>query len=80
VKLSVVSDEEMPWCLQAHVMVNCVVDLCLLISRRESRQRPRGCPYARAPEGEAAHVIVVVIVSEYRPIAAYRVCQRPGTG
>jgi hypothetical protein len=45
VKLDVVSDEEMPWRLQADVTVNCVADLHLLISRRE----PRYCPYARAP-------------------------------
>jgi hypothetical protein len=80
VKLGVVSDEEMPWRLQAHVTVNCAVDLCLLISRRELRLRPRGCPYARAPKGEAAYVVVVVTVSEYGPIAAYGVCQHPGTG
>jgi hypothetical protein len=37
----------MPWRLQVDVTVNCVVDSCLLISRREPRQRSRGCPYAR---------------------------------
>jgi hypothetical protein len=36
------------------------VDSCLLTSRRELRPRPRGCPYARAPEGEATHAVVVV--------------------
>jgi hypothetical protein len=46
VKLGVVSEGEMYWRLQADVTVNCVVDLRLLISRREPRQRPRGCPYA----------------------------------
>jgi hypothetical protein len=37
----------MPWRLQADVTTNCAVDSRLQISRRETRQRPRGCPYAR---------------------------------
>jgi hypothetical protein len=71
VKPGVVSEGEMSWCLQADVTVNYVVDLRVLISRIEPRQRPRGCSYARAPEGEAAHVVVVVTAPTYGLKAAY---------
>jgi hypothetical protein len=47
------------------VTVNCAVDSCLLTSRREPRPRPRGRSYARAPEGETAHVVVVVTALGY---------------
>jgi hypothetical protein len=57
---------------------NCVVDLCLLTSRREPRPRPRDRLYARAPEGEAAHTVVVVTASGYGPKATYGVRHRPG--
>jgi hypothetical protein len=40
-KSSVVPEGDMSWRLQADVTVNCVVDLRLLISRRERRHRPR---------------------------------------
>jgi hypothetical protein len=60
VNLGVVFEGEMSFRLQTDMTVNCAVELRLLISRRETRQRPRGCLYARAPEGEAAHVVVVV--------------------
>jgi hypothetical protein len=66
----------MPYRLQANVTVNCVVDSRLLISRRE----PRGHPYAQAPEGEAAHAVVVVTAPRYGPKAAYGVRQHPGMG
>jgi hypothetical protein len=51
VKSGVVSEGEMPWRLQADVMVNCDVDSRLLISRREPRQTLRGYPYTQAPRG-----------------------------
>jgi hypothetical protein len=73
VKPSVVFEGETPWHLQADVTTNCAVDPHLLISHREPRQRPRDCPYARAPEGEAAHVVVVVKATGYGPKAAYGV-------
>jgi hypothetical protein len=79
VKSSDVFEEEMSLRLQADMTTNCAVDLRLLISRRESRQRLRGCPYARAPEGEVVHVVVVVTAPRYEPNAAYGVRQRPGT-
>jgi hypothetical protein len=69
-----------PGALQADVMVHCAVDLRPPISCREPRQRPRGCPYARAPEGEAAHTVVVVTASGYGLKAAYGARQRPCTG
>jgi hypothetical protein len=40
--------------------MNRAVDPRLLTSRREPRPRPRGRLYARAPEGEAGHAVVVV--------------------
>jgi hypothetical protein len=46
VKPSAVFEGEMYRRPQADMTANCVVDLRLLISRREPRQRPRGCPYA----------------------------------
>jgi hypothetical protein len=46
------------YALAFDVTTNRSVDLCLLTSHREPR--PRGCPYARAPKGEAAHAVVVV--------------------
>jgi hypothetical protein len=46
VKSGVVSEGEMPWRMEADMIVNYVVDLCLLISHRELRQRSRGCSYA----------------------------------
>ena len=73
-KLDVVSEGEMSWHLQADVIVNCVVDLRVLILRREPRQMSRGCPYARAPEGEVAHAVVVVTAPGYGLTTAYRVC------
>lgn len=79
-KLDVVSEGEMSWHLQADVTVNCVVELRVLISHRETRQRSRGCLYARAPEGEAAHAIVVVTTLGYGLKAAYGVGQRPRMG
>jgi hypothetical protein len=51
--------------LASDVTTNCAVDSCLLTSRREPRPRPRGRPYARAPEGEVAHAVVVVTVPGY---------------
>jgi hypothetical protein len=66
--------------LQADVTVNCVVNLRSLVSHREPTQSPRGCPYARAPEGEAAHVVVVVTAPGYRLKATYGVRQRPYMG
>jgi hypothetical protein len=60
VKPGVVSGGEMSWHLQADMTANCVIDMCLLIPRRKPRQRLMGCSCARAPEGDAAHVVVVV--------------------
>jgi hypothetical protein len=57
VKLSLVFEGD---ALASDVTTNHAVDSCLLTSRREPRPRPRGCLYARAPEGEATHVVVVV--------------------
>jgi hypothetical protein len=44
--------------LASDVTANHVVDSRLLTLRRELR--PTGCPYARAPEGEAPRTVVVV--------------------
>jgi hypothetical protein len=44
--------------LTSDVTTNLAVDSRPLASWREPR--PRGCLYARAPEGEAAHAVVVV--------------------
>jgi hypothetical protein len=59
-------------------MANRAVDLRLLTFCREPRPRPRGRPYARAPDREAAHVVVVVIAPRYGPKAAYGMRHRPG--
>jgi hypothetical protein len=40
--------------LASDVTASYAVDSCLLTSRSELRQRLRRCPYAQAPEGEAA--------------------------
>jgi hypothetical protein len=78
-KPGVVSEGEMPCRLQADVTANCVVDSCLLISRREPMQRPRGCSCARVPKREVAHAVVVVTAPGYGPKAAYGVRQCPGS-
>jgi hypothetical protein len=57
--------------------MNCAVDSCLLTSHREPRPRPRDRPYARVPEGEATHVVVVVTAPGFGPKAAYGVRHRP---
>jgi hypothetical protein len=62
--------------LAPDVTADRAVDSCLLTSRRESR--PRGRPYARAPEGEVSHAVVVVTALGYGPRAAYGVRHRPG--
>jgi hypothetical protein len=59
------------------VTANRAVDSRLLTSRREPRPRSRGRSYARAPEGEAAHAVVVVTAPGYGSKAAYGVCHRP---
>jgi hypothetical protein len=79
VKSSAIFEGGTPLRLQADVTTNCAVDSRLLISRRVLRQRPRGCSYAQAPEGEVVHAVVVVTAPGYRPKAAYGVCHRPGT-
>jgi hypothetical protein len=56
--------------LMSDATANCVVDSCLLTSRRETRLRSRGHSYTRAPEGETAHAVVVVTVLGYGPKAA----------
>jgi hypothetical protein len=53
------------------------VDSCVLTSRREPKLRGR--PYARVPEGEAAHAVVVVTAPGYGPRVVYGVRHRPGT-
>jgi hypothetical protein len=58
-------------------MANRAVDSRLLTSLGEPRSRLRGRPYARAPEGEAAHAVVVVTAPGYGPKAAYGVRHRP---
>jgi hypothetical protein len=63
--------------LASDVMANCADDKCLLTSCREPRPRLRDRPYARAPEGEAAHAVVAITASGYGPKAAYMVCHRP---
>jgi hypothetical protein len=63
-------------CLASHVTAYYVVDSCLLTSRREPR--PRGCPYARALEGEATHAVVIVTALGYGSKAAYGMRHRPG--
>jgi hypothetical protein len=59
------------------VTANCAVDSCLLTSCIEPRPRPRGRPYVRALEGEAAHVVVVATWLGYGPKAAYGVRHCP---
>jgi hypothetical protein len=54
------------------VTANRAIDSRLLTSHGEPRPRPRGRPYARAPEGETAHAVVVVAASGFGPKAAYR--------
>jgi hypothetical protein len=62
--------------LAPDVTVDHVVDSRLLTSRREPWPRDR--PYARAPEGEAAHTVVVVTALGYGRRAAYGVRHHPG--
>jgi hypothetical protein len=64
--------------LASDVTMNYAVDSCLLTSSKQPRPRLRDCPYARAPEGEATHVVVVVTAPGYGPKAAYGVRHRPG--
>jgi hypothetical protein len=57
-------------------MADFAVDSRLLTSHREPRLRDR--PYARAPEGEAAHIVVVVTATGYGPSVVYGVRHHPG--
>jgi hypothetical protein len=63
--------------LAPDVMADHAVHSRLLTSRREPRPRDR--LYARAPEGDAAHTVVVVTAPGYGPRAAYGVRHRTGS-